>query len=110
MHQRGESNQRPLALHETLADPVEPTPDQRLEREEERRIMRQCLAELRPRYQEVLRRCFLNGEKLSRLARDWEVSEARVCQVRRAALKELRERMDAVHRRRDEPAPDTIVA
>lgn len=76
----------------TWADVIADTSDTTAATREERllELVRSRLAVMTPRHREVIIRTLVNGEKSLDVAADWRVTEARISQIRRKAVNELR--------------------
>jgi RNA polymerase sigma factor (sigma-70 family) len=81
----------PYSLNELVEGGYEqPAPDV-YEAIENAEVLRACLQRLSDREREVIIRCNLRGDRLREVAEDWGVTLSRVCQIRTAAMRTLRE-------------------
>jgi RNA polymerase sigma factor for flagellar operon FliA len=86
-------------LQETLADPLEPATEEEVELEADHEEVQDALDGLPPRERFVVREHYYRRRPLAAISRDLGVTESRVCQLHRRALRmiesELLERLSA---------------
>jgi RNA polymerase sigma factor FliA len=86
-------------LHDTLADPLEPAPTEDVELEADHEEVQDALTTLPARERFVVREYYYRRRPLAAIGKDLGVTESRVCQLHRRALRllesELLERLSA---------------
>jgi RNA polymerase sigma factor FliA len=86
-------------LHDTLSDPLEPATDEDVELEAEHEEVQEALTSLPARERFVVREHYYRRRPLAAIGKDLGVTESRVCQLHRRALRllesELIERLSA---------------
>lgn len=83
-----------LLLKETLSDTRSLPANAKMEKHEMLACLREKLDSLPPRQRYIVEQYYYNERKLVDIAREWKVSEARICQLHTKALKYLREHIE----------------